>query len=125
MEIDEKISVRFGKNELNSLDRLVKDSCYSSRSEFIRYAIKNQVEFEKKRNSVTVEVPNLIMNYIEALVDKGYYRSKEHALQTAIDNYFDHDRIESALKAAKGMEVVAGRTIEIDVDEKTAKHIKK
>lgn len=127
MDIDEKISVRFEKNELSSLDRLVKESRYSSRSEFIRQAIKNQVEVEKRRNSITVEVPGLVMGYIDALVRKEYFRSKEHAIQKAIDHYFDDERVNSAFRAAKSMEMVSGRSVNIDleVDEKAAKHIKK
>ena len=125
MEIDEKISVRFERNELKRLDGIVKKAGYSNRSEFIRNAVEHQVELEKKRNCVTVEVPNLVMGYIDALVEKGYYRSAEHAVQTAIDSYFDHERIESALKAAKGMEVISGKSIEIDVNAADKKVVKK
>ena len=49
----------------------------------------------------------------------------EHAIQTAIDSYFDHERIESALKAAKGMEVISGKSIEIDVNAADKKVVKK
>ncbi len=125
MEMDEKFSVRFERNELKRLDKIVKRAGYSNRSEFIRSAVEHQVELEKKRNCVTVEVPNLVMGYIDALVEKGYYRSNEHAVQTAIDNYFNHERIESALKAAKGMEVISGRTIEVDVNSADKKVVKK
>ncbi len=113
MEIDEKISVRFQKKELNELDGLVEDLGYSSRSEFIRMAVVNQKENLKNLTSIQVEVPPLVLDYIDTLVEKGYYRSRENALHMAIDHYFDHERIDSAMKAAKGMEQMTGRSIDV------------
>ncbi len=113
MEIDEKISVRFQKKELSELDGLVEDLGYSSRSEFIRMAVVNQKENLKNLTSIQVEIPPLILDYIDALVEKGYYRSRENALHMAIDHYFDHERIDSAMKAAKGMEQMTGRSIDV------------
>lgn len=125
MEIDEKISVRFERNDLKSLDRLIKSAGYSSRSEFIRHAVIKQMTDDKKKDCVSVEVPALVMGYINALVEKGFYRSKEHAIHIAIDNYFNHERVESALKAAKGMELVAGRRIDYEVDRSEKKVVEK
>ena len=113
MEIDEKISVRFQKRELNELDQLVNKMGYSSRSEFIRQAVENQKEIMDNLATVQVEIPPLVLDYIDTLVEKGYYRSREDALHKAIDHYFDHERIDSAMKAAKGMEKVTGRSIDI------------
>ena len=113
MEIDEKISVRFQKRELNELDRLVDEMGYSSRSEFIRQAVESQKENMENRATVQVDIPPLVLDYIDVLVEKGYYRSREDALHKAIDHYFDHERIETAMKATKGMERATGRSIDI------------
>ena len=121
MEIDEKISVRFQRRELNELDQLVDDMGYSSRSEFIRRAVENQKKNMENLATVQVDIPPLILDYIDALVEKGYYRSREDALHKAIDHYFDHERIESAMKAAKGMEKVTGRSM--DIIKKSGKKI--
>ncbi len=113
MEIDEKISVRFQKRELSELDQLVDDLGYSSRSEFIRQAVVSHKQSIENMATVPVEVPPLILDYIDTLVEKGFYRSREDALHKAIDHYFDHERVEAAMKAAKGMERVTGRNIDI------------
>jgi len=126
MEIDEKISVRFQKRELNELDQLVEKMGYSSRSEFIRQAVDNHKDSMEDLATVQVEIPPLVLDYIDTLVEKGYYRSREDALHKAIDHYFDHERIESAMKAAKGMEKVTGRSMSIiEKDGKRKKIIEK
>jgi Arc/MetJ-type ribon-helix-helix transcriptional regulator len=63
----------------------------------------------------------LLLEYIEGLVERGYFRSREHAIQAAIDSFFTEERINQSLRAAEGMEVAAGKKVKVDIDEKSPK----
>lgn len=113
MENDEKVSVRFQTQELNDIDDVVEAFDYSSRSKFIRHAVKSHKEILEKKTSVLVEVPPLILGYIDVLADRGYYTSREDALKKAIKDYFNIERIEAAMKATKILEQVNRCSVDI------------
>jgi metal-responsive CopG/Arc/MetJ family transcriptional regulator len=116
MDIDERVSVRFEQKEIENIDEFITKFGYPSRSEFFRMAIRNQIMTQQQRNSVAVELAPLLIEHIDVLVARGFYRTREHALQVAIDSYFTEDRIKTTLRAAEGMELSTGKKVEIGVD---------
>ena len=115
-QVDERVSIRIEKHEVRAIDKMIKDLGYSSRSDFFRTAVRNHMESIGTRNSVSAEVTPLMMDTIDALVDKGFYRSREHALQLALDHYFTEENVNQAMKAVESMEITAGRKIDYKVD---------
>jgi metal-responsive CopG/Arc/MetJ family transcriptional regulator len=115
-QVDERVSIRFEKNEVRAIDKIIKDLGYSSRSDFFRTAVRDHMENIGTRNSISAEVTPLTLEVIDALVDKGFYRSREHALQLALDHYFTEENVNLALKAVESMEITAGKKIDIKLD---------
>jgi metal-responsive CopG/Arc/MetJ family transcriptional regulator len=121
-QVDERISVRFDRTEVKAIDAIIKEYGYPSRSEFFRTAVRSQVKSQEQDDAVSVRVTPLALECIDALVDRGYYKSREHAVQLAIDSYFTEDNVNKALRATEGMEIVAGKKIEVNL-ESPSRHI--
>ena len=119
MEVDERISVRFEGAEVKAMDDIITEYGYPNRSEFIRNAIRSHMSSQQQRNSVTVEVSALLLEFIDALVERKYYISRENAIQKAIEAHFTEDITDQALRAAEGMEIGAGKKIKVDMDTPT------
>jgi Arc/MetJ-type ribon-helix-helix transcriptional regulator len=115
-QVDERISVRFETKMINEIDALVKEMGYPNRSEFLRTAVRTQMSIQQQENSISVKVAPLVLEYINTLVSRGYYRSQEHAIQAAIDGFFTEENVKQAFKAMKRMEIVAGKKIEADLE---------
>jgi len=115
-QVDERVSIRFEKHEVRAIDKIIKDLGYSSRSDFFRTAVRSHMETVGTRNSVSVEVTPLMTEAIDALVDRGFYRSREHAVQLALDHYFTEENVSLALKAVESMEITAGKKIDYKLD---------
>ena len=107
MDVDERISVRFESAEVKAIDSIISEYGYPNRSEFIRNAIRSHIVAQEQKNSVTIEVTGLLLEFIDALVERKYYRSREHAMQKAVDSYFTQEIYELARQEAECMEVVA------------------
>ena len=119
MEVDERISVRFEGAEVKAMDDIIAEYGYPNRSEFIRNAIRSHMSSQQQKNSVTVEVSALLLEFIDALVERKYYISRESAIQKAIESHFTEDITDQALKAAESMEIGAGKKIKVDMDTPT------
>ena len=115
-QVDERISVRIDRSVVKVIDAVIKELGYPSRSEFFRTAVRSQIKNQEQKNTISVEVSPLVMECINALVDRGYYKSKEHAAQLAIIEHFTEENINKALRATEGMEIDAGKKIEVKVD---------
>jgi len=120
-QVDERVSIRVERDEMEDIDSFISKLGYPSRSEFFRTAARARIQEHKQRNAVSVEVASLLLEYIEGLVDRGYFRSREHAIQAAIDSFFTEDRINQSLRAADGMEVAAGKKVKVDIDDRPQK----
>ncbi len=125
MEVDERVSIRFERHEIEAIDVFIKSLGYPSRSEFFRCAARTQMKTQQQRNTVSVEIASLLLEYIDGLVNRGYFRSKEHAIQAAIDIYFTEERINETLRAAEGMEIATGKKIEVDVNDSSQRIVSK
>ncbi|MDD4307905.1 MAG: ribbon-helix-helix domain-containing protein [Thermoplasmata archaeon] len=124
-QVDERISARFEKAMMDEIDVLVQQEGYTNRSEFLRTAARTLLEAQQRRNSIQVEVSPLLMEFIQTMVDRGFYRSREHAIQAAIDSFFTEERVKEAFTAMKRMEIAAGKKADIDVEAGTSRQIVK
>ena len=115
-QVDERISARFEKAMMSEIDVLVKEQGFNNRSEFLRIAARALLDTQQRKNSTSVETAPLVQEFIDTLVDRGYYRSREHAIQSAIDNFFTEERVKEAFTTMKRMEIVAGKKVEVDLD---------
>ena len=122
-QVDERISARFEKAMMSEIDVLVKEQGFTNRSEFLRIAARTLLDTQQRKNSTTVEIAPLIQEFIDTMVDRGYYRSREHAIQSAVEGFFTEERVKEAIKAMKRMEIVAGKKVEADLESSTARQI--
>lgn len=116
-QTDERVSFRIEKAEMEDIESFIKALEYTNKSEFFRCAARAHMKTHQERNTVSVEVASLLLEHIDKLVERGYFRTKEHAIHTAIDSYFTEERINQSLRAADGMEVAVGKKFKVDVDE--------
>ncbi len=122
-QVDERVSARFEKAMMDEIDRHVKKEGYANRSEFLRMAARALLDAQEHEDSVAVEISPLLNEFISTMVDRGYYRSQAHALQIAVDSFFTEERIREIFKAARSMEVVAGKKVEAELDNRTSRQI--
>ncbi|MCK5024625.1 MAG: ribbon-helix-helix protein, CopG family [Thermoplasmata archaeon] len=122
-QVDERISVRFENKMISEIDVLVKDMGYPNRSEFLRTAVRTQINNQHQENTISVKVTPLVQDYIDKLVEKGYYLSREDALQKAVSRFFTGENMKKDLQDADIMEIVAGKKIGIDLESSTSRQI--
>ena len=122
-QVEERISARFEKAMMDEIDTLVKKDGYPNRSEFLRAAARALLDTQQQKNAITVEMAPLVKEFIETMVDRGYYRSQAHAIQAAVDTFFTEERVSEAVKTAKRMEIAAGKKVEIDLDNTSSRQI--
>jgi len=122
-QVDERISARIESNLIDEIDALVKENRFSNRSEFLRTAVRTQINSQQQENEISVKVAPLVQEYINTLVDRGYYSSQEEAVKAAIYGFFTEENVRQAFKAMKRMEIVAGRKVEVDLESKTSRQM--
>jgi len=122
-QAEERISARFEKAMMGEIDVLVKAGDYGNRSDFLRAAARALLDAQEQRNTITVEMAPLVKEFIETLVDRGFYRSEAHAVQAAVDSFFTEERVKEAFKTMKRMEIVAGKKAEVDIESATPRQI--
>lgn len=122
-QVDERISARIDNKTITEIDALVNDKKYSNRSEFLRTAVRTQISTQQQSNAISVKVAPLVMEYINTLVDRGYYDSQEEAVKAAIYGFFTEENVRQAFKAMKRMEIVAGRKVEVDLESSPSRQI--
>jgi len=122
-QVDERISARFEKAMMNDIDVLVKEQGFTNRSEFLRIASRTLLDTQQRKNATSVEIAPLVQEFIDAMVVRGYYRSREHAIQAAVEGFFSGERVKDASETMKRMEIVAGKKVEVDLDSNTSRQI--
>ena len=120
---DERISVRFETNMISEIDALVKEMGYPNRSEFFRTAVRAQIENQQQEDAISVTLTPLNLDHIDELVKRGFYKSREDALEKAIDGFFTPEIIEKNLKTAGLMEIGAGKKFEVGLESDPSRQI--
>ena len=116
-QADERVSFRMGKDEMGDIESFIKTQEYTNKSEFFRCAARAQMRTHHERNTVSVEVAPLLLEYIDKLVGRGFFLTKEDAIKEAINSYFTEERKNQCLREADGMEVAVGKKFKVDIDD--------
>ena len=122
-QVDERISVRFESKMIKDIDALAKEMGCSNRSEFLRTAVRTQINNQKQKDAIPVRVAPLFLEYINTLVNRGYYGSQEEAIQAAVYGFFTEENVKQAFKAMKRLEIVAGKKVEVNLESNTSRQI--
>ena len=115
-QVDERISVRFESKMIEEIDSLVKERGFPNRSDFLRTAVRTQIDSQQKQDAISVELAPLVLEYIDTFVNRGYFRSREHAIQTAVEGYFTEENMKDMFRNMKRMEVIAGKKVEVGLE---------
>ena len=74
------------------------------------------MESMRTKNSVSVEVTPLSLECIDALIVRGFFKSREHAFEKALEFYLSEEILNKTLKTVEGMEITAGKKFDVKVD---------
>ena len=122
-EQDERISARLENKMINEIDALVKDETYSNRSDFLRTAVRTQIDSQQQKDGIKVVPTKMVLKTIDGLVERGYYHSREDALDKAINGYFTDENMRKVIRDADLMEIIAGSKVEANLESNTSRQI--
>ena len=122
-EQDERISARLENKMVNEIDALVKDEKYSNRSDFLRTAVRTQIDSQQKEDTISVKLTSMELKAIDGLVKRKYYDSRENALAKIITRFLTDENIRKLVKDMDTLEIIAGNKVEVDLESKTPRQI--
>ncbi len=122
-QVDERISARLENKMINEIDALVKEEKYSNRSDFLRTAVRTQINTQQKEDTITVKLDSMELKTIEGLVKRGYYDSKEEALTKIITRFLTDGSIKKLVKSMDALKIIAGDNIEANLESSTSRQI--
>ncbi len=95
MEESDRITLRLERDNLERLDAFLRENReYGSRSQLCRIALQRFLEDDRcGTDEVKLRIPRVLMDYVDALVNEGYFMSREHAVLRGIEAYFSRDRM--------------------------------
>ena len=122
-QVDERISARLENKMINEIDALVKDEKYSNRSEFLRTAVRTQINTQQKEDAITVKLSSMELKAIDGLVNREFYDSREHALEKIISRFLTDKNIKTLLKDMETLEIIAGNKVEANLESSTSRQV--
>ncbi len=122
-EQDERISARLENKMINEIDALVKEEKYSNRSDFLRTAVRTQINSQQQEDAISVAPTKMVLKTIDGLVERGYYHSREDALDKAINGFFTDENMRKVITDADLMEIIAGSKVEANLESSTSRQI--
>jgi len=122
-QVDERISARLENKMINEIDALVKDEKYSNRSEFLRTAVRTQINTQQKEDAITVKLSSMELKAIDGLVNREFYDSREHALEKIISRFLTDKNIKTLLKDMETLEIIAGNKVEANLEGNTSRQV--
>jgi Arc/MetJ-type ribon-helix-helix transcriptional regulator len=119
METSDRITIRLEQEILARMDAfLQRTSRFGSRSHLCRVAVDQFLEsVEGFSNRVTVEIPKAYLDFIDALVEKGYFISREQAVQRLVTEGLSKDRIGEILEHHETMGRAAGKIFPVELEK--------
>lgn len=116
MESD-RITIRLEQEILARMDAfLERTPKFGSRSHLCRVAVDRFLEsVEGFSNRVTAEIPTAYLEFIDALVEKGYFVSREQAVQWLVMEGLKRDRIKEILEHQETMGRAAGKLFPVEL----------
>ena len=122
-EQDERISARLENKMIDEIDALVKDEKYSNRSDFLRTAVRTQIDTQQKEDAVTVKLNSMELKTIDGLVKREYYDSREEALAKIITRFLTDENIRKLVKDMDTLEIIAGNKVEVGLESSTSRQV--
>jgi Arc/MetJ-type ribon-helix-helix transcriptional regulator len=121
-KVNERVTIRLEQVDIARIDAEV-EKAGLSRSEFIRNAVNDYMDRggDKRPARIMVDLTNLERSYIDKLVDRGYFSSREQAVRKCLDQYFNKGKIAEINEEIHAMAMVAGHELAIDVGQKKAR----
>ncbi len=120
MDGSDRITIRLEPEILTRMDTLLaKGSRYGSRSHLCRLAVRRLLETEEGHsNRVTAEIPKAYLEFIDALVEGGYFASREEAVERLVKEGLTDDRVKALLGHQEAMGRAAGKLFPVKLEER-------
>lgn len=115
MEEGDRITLRLERENLARIDEfLASHKEFGSRSQLCRAALQSFLDRARgSSDEISVRVPRVLLDYIDVLVNEGYFLSREHALLRSIEAFFSRDRVTEIAAHKREIDKAAGRVIQV------------
>jgi Arc/MetJ-type ribon-helix-helix transcriptional regulator len=119
METSDRITIRLEQEILARMDAfLQRTPRFGSRSHLCRIAVDQFLEsMEGFSNKVTAEIPKAYIEFIDTLVRRGYFLSREHAVQRLVEEGLRPDRIKEMLEHQETMGRATGKIFPVELEK--------
>ena len=119
MDANDRITVRLDPELLARMDALLKGSpAYGSRSQLCRVALDAFLEaVEGSSTQVTVEVPRAYLDFLDGLVEAGYFVGREEAARRLIEEGLSKDRVREMIEHQELMGRASGRLFPVELEK--------
>lgn len=120
MDRSDRITIRLEQEILARMeDFLRRNPRFRSRSQLCRIAVDEFLESaEGFSQKVTVEIPKAYLDFIDALVEKGYFLNREHGVQRLIEESLDEERVTAIIKHHETMGSASGKIFPVELQKK-------
>ncbi len=120
MDTSDRITIRLEPDILARMDaHLKRGPEYGSRSQMCRVAVSQFLEAaEGFSNRVTVEIPPVYLEFIDALVENGYFLDREDAAVRILINGLSKERVKEILEHQETMGRAAGKIFPVELEKK-------
>lgn len=117
MDTNDRITIRLEPELLTRMDALLEDSrAYGSRSQLCRVALDAFLEtVEESSNRVAVEIPRAYLDFLDGLVEAGYFVSREEAARRLIEEGLSRDRVREIIEHRELMGRASGTLFPVDL----------
>ncbi len=120
MDTSDRITIRLEPEILARMDALLRRGHrFGSRSQMCRVAVSQLLEtMEGFSNRVTIEVPPAYLEFIDALVDGGYYLTREDAVTRILAEGLSKEKVRDILEHQESMGRAAGKIFPVELEKK-------
>ncbi len=120
MDTSDRITIRLEPEILARMDALLRRGpTFGSRSQLCRVAVSQFLEAtEGFSNKVSVEIPAAYLEFIDALVESGYFLSREDAVQRLLTEGLTAERVKNILEHQESMGRASGKIFPVELEKR-------
>lgn len=120
MDSSDRITIRLEPEILARMDALLQRGPeYGSRSQLCRIAVSEFLESaEGFSNKVTVAIPPAYLEFIDSLVDSGYFLHREEGVQRLLADGLTRERVKEILEHQETMGKASGNIFPVELEER-------
>ncbi len=120
MDTSDRITIRLEPEILARMDAYLKeDQSFGSRSHLCRVAVSQFLESAEGFSSkVTVEIPRAYLDFIDALVDTGYFLSRDEAIQRLVKEGLSKERVKGIIEHQETMGRASGKIFPVELEKR-------